>query len=170
MKYNLGLDIGSISINTVLIAENRRVVENHYDFCHGRPFHRLKEVLAGILESHGEDSIATVALTGTGGLLVSELIGGHFVNELIAQATSISCQHPEVKTIIEMGGEDSKLIYMEENQGKAALTDFSMNSICAAGTGSEARQRQGPRGQHAVASRCRLRTQGHRRIAAIPWR
>ncbi len=136
MKYHLGLDIGSVSINTVLVDENRKVVENHYDYCHGRPFHRLKEVLTGILETHGEDSITTVALTGTGGLLASELIGGHFVNELISQATSISCQYPEVKTIIEMGGEDSKLIYMEENQGKASLTDFSMNSICAAGTGS----------------------------------
>ena len=136
MKYNLGLDIGSVSINTVLIDENRRVVENHYDYCHGRPFHRLREVLAGISESYSEDSIDAVAMTGTGGLLASELIGGHFVNELIAQATSISCQYPEVRTIIEMGGEDSKLIYMEENQGKAALTDFSMNSICAAGTGS----------------------------------
>ena len=136
MKYHIGLDIGSVSVNTVLIDENRKVIENHYDYCHGKPFHQLRAVLTDILQSHGEDSIATVALTGTGGLLASELIGGHFVNELIAQATSISCQHPEVKTIIEMGGEDSKLIYMEENQGKSALTDFSMNSICAAGTGS----------------------------------
>jgi predicted CoA-substrate-specific enzyme activase len=116
--------------------EERRILENYYDYCHGRPFYRLKEVLTRIERSRAHDMIDTVAITGTGGLLASELIGGYFINELISQSTAVTHLYPHVKTIIEMGGEDSKLIFMECNNGVPRLSDFSMNSICAAGTGS----------------------------------
>jgi predicted CoA-substrate-specific enzyme activase len=136
VKYNIGLDIGSVSINTVVMDDERTILESHYDYCHGRPFHQLKAVLGRLLQTYNYDSIGHVAITGTGGLLASELIGGYFINELISQAASVSRLHPEVKTIIEMGGEDSKLIFMECSNGVPRLSDFSMNSICAAGTGS----------------------------------
>ena len=136
MKVHIGLDIGSVSINTVVLDDGRDILENHYDYCHGRPFHQLRAVLERVLGEYSPESIGHVALTGTGGLLASELIGGYFINELIAQSTSVARLYPLVKTIIEMGGEDSKLIFMECNNGKMRLSDFSMNSICAAGTGS----------------------------------
>ena len=79
-----------------------------------------------------------IALTGTGGKLAAGLIGGVFVNEIIAQATSAGRLFPEASTVIEIGGEDSKLITLEKNpeDDHARLVDFEMNSICAAGTGS----------------------------------
>jgi predicted CoA-substrate-specific enzyme activase len=136
MKYNIGFDIGSVSINTVVLDEECNILENYYDYCHGKPFYRLKEVIKRILASFPLEDIHNIAITGTGGLLASELIGGYFVNEIISQSTAVARLYPGVNTIIEMGGEDSKLIFMENNNGKSALTDFSMNSICAAGTGS----------------------------------
>ncbi|MCK5093941.1 MAG: hypothetical protein KAR18_04380, partial [Spirochaetes bacterium] len=136
MTHHIGLDIGSVSINTVVIDNNCKIVENHYDYCQGKPFHLLKNVLNRILEKYSLEDIGNVAITGTGGLLAVELIGGHYVNELVAQATSVSRHYPQVKTIIEMGGEDSKLIFMDTGEGRTGLTDFAMNSICAAGTGS----------------------------------
>jgi len=136
VKYNIGFDIGSVSINTVVMDDDRHILENHYDYCHGKPFHVLRDVLTRILGTYDLGSIDLVAITGTGGLLASELIGGYFVNELIAQSTSVTHLYPEIRTVIEMGGEDSKLIFMECNDGKTRLSDFSMNSICAAGTGS----------------------------------
>lgn len=138
MNYYLGIDIGSISVNTVLLNENQEIIEDRYDWCQGRPFHVLFDVLSYIVEKYGEDSIAKVAVTGTGGEKAAELIGGTFVNEIIAHSSSVAKLYPHVKSVIEMGGEDSKLIFME-NDGKtevSALSDFAMNTLCAAGTGS----------------------------------
>jgi len=137
-KIMLGLDIGSVSLNTVLLDEKYNVVENYYDYVHGKPFHVLNERLKSLSEKYPAGSLSGIAITGTGGKLATELIGGVFVNEIIAQATSCGRLYPEVKTVIEIGGEDSKLIILEKDPagGPSKLVDFEMNSICAAGTGS----------------------------------
>jgi predicted CoA-substrate-specific enzyme activase len=131
-SLSLGLDIGSISVNTVLLGADRKVVENAYTLCHGRPFYALHQVLEAVLSRHPAESIGRVAITGTGGKLAAELIGGHFVNEIVAQASSVAELYPQARTVIEMGGEDSKLLIM----GPRGLVDFAMNTVCAAGTGS----------------------------------
>ena len=137
-KLNLGIDIGSISINTVLTDNEYRIIENHYHFCHGKPFHVLREILNDLFTRIHEANIDILAFTGTGGKQAAEILGGHFVNEIISQSTSVAVLYPEVKTIIEMGGEDSKLIFMDQKlvSHKSQLSDFSMNTLCAAGTGS----------------------------------
>jgi predicted CoA-substrate-specific enzyme activase len=137
-EFFLGLDIGSVSLNTVLLDENHKVIEEYYDYVHGKPFNVLRERLSSILEKHPEDKLMGIAITGTGGKLASQLIGGLFVNEIIAQATSAGRLYPEAQTVIEIGGEDSKLILLEKDltNGYSRLVDFEMNSICAAGTGS----------------------------------
>jgi predicted CoA-substrate-specific enzyme activase len=134
----LGLDLGSISLNTILINQEEHILENHYDYCHGQPFLILKKRLTDLMTRYTPEQIQQVALTGSGGKLAAELIGGEFVNEIIAQSKSVSKLYPDTRTIIEMGGEDSKLIFLERGKemSHASLSDFSMNSICAAGTGS----------------------------------
>lgn len=125
-------------MNTVVMDENHNILENYYDYVHGKPFNILKERLTSILRNHDSGSIKGIALTGTGGKLATGLIGGTFVNEIIAQATSTGRLFPEAQTVIEIGGEDSKLIILEKDpvKGYSRLVDFEMNSICAAGTGS----------------------------------
>ncbi len=137
-KYHLGFDLGSISLNTVLMDEDRNIVESRYTYCEGRPFYVLKNILEDLITSYGTEQIGCIALTGSGGKKAAELIGGSFINEIIAQSTSASELYPEAKTIIEMGGEDSKLILMENGKenGHSRLADFALNSLCAAGTGS----------------------------------
>ncbi|MFO7621503.1 MAG: acyl-CoA dehydratase activase [Bacteroidales bacterium] len=134
----LGLDIGSVSLNTVVMDENYQVLENYYDYVHGKPFEVLHKRLASLTAEHPAETIKGIAITGTGGKLATELIGGTFVNEIIAQATSAGALFPEARTVIEIGGEDSKLIILEKDpsNGHSRLVDFEMNSICAAGTGS----------------------------------
>jgi predicted CoA-substrate-specific enzyme activase len=134
----LGFDIGSVSLNTVVIDEKNNILEEQYEYIYGRPFNVLKDRLSSLMEKYTDESIRGLALTGTGGKLASSLIGGVFVNEIIAQATSTGALYPEAKTVIEIGGEDSKLIILEKNpeNGHSRLVDFEMNSICAAGTGS----------------------------------
>ncbi len=134
----LGFDIGSISINTILLDNEKKIIENRYDYCHGKPFHLLRDLLDDIFQLYSENSIKSIAFTGTGGKLGSELVGGHFVNEIIAQSASVAGLYPHVKTVIEMGGEDSKLIFMQGDEGgkSSRLSDFTLNNLCAAGTGS----------------------------------
>ena len=136
--FFLGFDIGSVSLNTAVIDENNTIVEEYYDYVHGRPFNVLKDRLSFVLEKYASKTIKGIAVTGTGGKLATRLIGGVFVNEIIAQATSTGILYPEARTVIEIGGEDSKLIILEKNpeNGLSRLVDFEMNSICAAGTGS----------------------------------
>ena len=138
VKFHLGLDLGSISLNTVIMGEDRQIIENRYTYCEGRPFNVLKSVIDDIVNRYGAANIGCIAFTGSGGKKSAELIGGAFINEIIAQSTSASVLYPQAHTIIEMGGEDSKLILMEngkENES-SRLADFAMNSLCAAGTGS----------------------------------
>jgi predicted CoA-substrate-specific enzyme activase len=134
----IGFDIGSVSLNTVLMDENYNVLEDYYDYVHGKPFNVLKDRLTSLLDRYSPESIKGIAITGTGGKLATELIGGIFVNEIIAQATSTGRFYPDAQTVIEIGGEDSKLILLEKDpkNGHSRLVDFEMNSICAAGTGS----------------------------------
>ena len=67
-----------------------------------------------------------------GGKLAAQLLGGRFVNEIVAQSSAVAALYPQARTVIEMGGEDSKLLVM----GPGGLVDFAMNTVCAAGTGS----------------------------------
>ena len=137
-NYFLGFDIGSVSLNTVVIDEKNNILEEYYDYVYGKPFNVLKDRLSSVLKKYASDAINGIAVTGAGGKLATELIGGVFVNEIIAQATSAGILYPEARTVIEIGGEDSKLIILEKNpeNGFSRLVDFEMNSICAAGTGS----------------------------------
>jgi predicted CoA-substrate-specific enzyme activase len=134
MAVRIGLDIGSTSVNAVVLDQIDTILEEHYLWCHGRPF-RVAERLLRELE-HRYPRIAEIALTGSGGETMASLVGGRFVNEIVAQTTSVIRLHPEVCTIIEIGGEDSKLITIAEKDGRRLMEEFTMNNLCAAGTGS----------------------------------
>ncbi|TFH38752.1 MAG: CoA activase, partial [Bacteroidia bacterium] len=135
---HLGMDIGSISVNTVLMNSSGDIEFDTYTWCHGRPFHIVMDILKDLDSKYGLNSLASLSFTGSGGRVVAELTGGRFINEVIAQSASVSKLYPDVRTVIEMGGEDSKLIIMEKdgNTTFSRISDFSLNSLCAAGTGS----------------------------------
>ncbi len=135
---HLGLDVGSVSLNTVLVNEKKNVVEEHYTRTKGQPLETVLYVLSEILTRIPGEGIQSVSVTGTAAKLISELLGAEFINEIIAQSKSTTYFYPQVKTLIEMGGEDSKLILVETDpaSGDYKILDFSMNTICAAGTGS----------------------------------
>ena len=114
-----------------------KILLDRYDYNHGKPFEKLKEILEELEKTYSREQFGHLSFTGTGGKLAAELMGGSYVNEIVAQSTSVSKLYPQVRTIIEMGGEDSKLIFMEEAESQASrLSDFELNTLCAAGTGS----------------------------------
>ncbi len=140
----LGIDIGSVSVKIVVLSpdpqgdHSKRIHYHSYTRSEGQPFKVLLTELEKLFESFDPREISAIATTGTGGKLAAELLGGKFINEVISQVKATSLLHPEVRTVIEMGGEDSKLLLLKQDgkSGTLLLEDFSMNALCAAGTGS----------------------------------
>jgi len=132
----VGIDVGSVSANTVLMDCDGRVLEEHYTRLKGQPLRTVAAVLRDLLSRTPKERIAGVAFTGSGGKILAEIFRGPFYNEIIAQAKAVERFHPEARTVMDIGGEDSKLILLEDEGGRLRILDFSMNTLCAAGTGS----------------------------------
>ncbi|HHT9134191.1 MAG TPA: acyl-CoA dehydratase activase [Candidatus Avalokitesvara rifleensis] len=137
-KKYIGLDIGSVSLKVVLINDKKEVLEEHYVRAQGQPLEATLEVLNGVYSRTPREQIKGMACTGSGGKLLSEIFGIYFVNEVVAQSKGTATYYPEVRSIIEIGGQDSKLMLLEYDKsiGQIRVADFAMNTMCAAGTGS----------------------------------
>jgi len=133
---SIGIDVGSVSTDVVVMDETGHILDDRYIRNYGKPIQTSLNILSELVETHGAGAIERVTFTGTGGKLMARLSGGFFVNEIIAQAKAVTTLYPEVRTIMDIGGEDSKLIHLEEEGGSVKIRDFSMNTLCAAGTGS----------------------------------
>lgn len=133
-ECSLGIDVGSVSTNFVLMDEDDNVVEKIYLRTSGRPIEAVKKGMSKLEETHGRDvNIIAAGTTGSGRQLASVLIGADIIkNEITAHAAASCRMAPEVRTIIEIGGQDSKIIFLE----CGIVSDFAMNTVCAAGTGS----------------------------------
>jgi len=134
----VGLDIGSVSAKLVVIDSANRIIEDHYVRTRGQPVATARQLIADVVARIPRERIVGFALTGTGSKFLGRILGIEPVNEMVAQSTGTATYHPEVRTIIEMGGEDSKMLRLECNQEsrEPRITDFAMNTVCAAGTGS----------------------------------
>jgi len=130
----LGIDVGSVSTNFVLLDEQGEVVRKLYLRTQGQPVTILKEGLKILKDSIDKDfEIGGIGTTGSGRQLASVMLGADIVkNEITAHAVAALHFCPEVRTILEIGGQDSKIIILKDG----IVTDFAMNTVCAAGTGS----------------------------------
>ncbi|MDD3895075.1 MAG: BadF/BadG/BcrA/BcrD ATPase family protein, partial [Syntrophomonadaceae bacterium] len=113
----LGVDIGSVSSNFVLMTEDRKLLKKVYLRTQGNPIRAIKEgyeIIKNSLEP-GRDIISGVGTTGSGRHLAAVLMGADVVkNEITAHAVAAASFYPEVKTILEIGGQDSKIIVMRD--------------------------------------------------------
>jgi predicted CoA-substrate-specific enzyme activase len=134
MANYLGIDVGSITTKLVLMNESDQVLAKTYIRNSGRPIEAIQQGLEEILTQLGETvPIDGVATTGSARHLAAYLVGGDLIkNEITAHAIAVIDFLPEAKTIIEIGGQDSKVIVLRNG----VVVDFAMNTVCAAGTGS----------------------------------
>lgn len=133
-KYFLGVDVGSVSTNIVLLRSDNIVEEALYLRTQGRPMQTIQEGI-NLLRTKMRDTaeIIGVGTTGSARQLAATLLGADVVkNEITAHAVAASRVNPEVQTILEIGGQDSKIIILRDG----VVSDFAMNTVCAAGTGS----------------------------------
>jgi predicted CoA-substrate-specific enzyme activase len=130
----LGLDVGSVSTNLVLLTPDFHVIEGIYLPTRGRPVEALHQGLSQIRDEFGESlRILGGGATGSGRHLAAKAVGADVTrNEITAQMVSSLLFFPQVDTIFEIGGQDSKYISVRDGR----LADFEMNKICAGGTGS----------------------------------
>ncbi|MBI4876261.1 MAG: hypothetical protein HY822_16620 [Acidobacteria bacterium] len=135
----LGLDIGSVSTNVVVMDENAQVVHDIYLRTAGRPVEAVQQGLTEVQQLWGDRlEVLGVGTTGSGRELIAEFVGADVINdEITAHKTgawhiSHTLGGEPVDTIFEIGGQDSKFISIENG----VVVDFAMNEACAAGTGS----------------------------------
>ncbi|MCX7705796.1 MAG: acyl-CoA dehydratase activase [bacterium] len=134
IKISIGIDVGSISTNVVAIDTDKNLVTKVYIRTAGRPIEAVKKGISILYEKLGTNmEVVACGTTGSGRYLTGDLVGADIViNEITAQARAAVHIDPEVDTIFEIGGQDSKYIYLQNG----VIVDFEMNKICAAGTGS----------------------------------
>jgi predicted CoA-substrate-specific enzyme activase len=126
----IGLDAGSVSVKLVVLDKGGNRLHSVYQRHKGQPL----AVALELLTPYCSRDNFSLSLTGSAGRLIGSVLGIEPVNEVVAYAYATRRLYPQILTIVELGGEDSKLIMLREGSGVAK--DFSMNSVCAAGTGS----------------------------------
>jgi predicted CoA-substrate-specific enzyme activase len=131
---HLGIDVGSVTTKFAVLDEGDRLIADLYTRTLGRPVQVSQEGLQRLAEQLPPDiRVASVGVTGSARRLTGVVVGADVVkNEITAHAVAAASVVPDVRTVLEIGGQDSKLILLDDG----IVTDFAMNSVCAAGTGS----------------------------------
>ncbi len=162
----IGLDVGSVSIKLSLIGheQNRDVIQaikrqceenieqelvstawqdmplvimnSKYRRIMGEPVRATLELLRPILNHIPQQDLIYLSVTGSSGKLIAQKLNIPYQNEFRAIARAIGALHPEIRTVLEMGGDSSKYIILEPHADGAGILDYEVNGDCAAGTGS----------------------------------
>ncbi len=134
MNCYLGIDIGSISTKGVVIDDNNNLIASSYIWTEGNPTLAVRKVINILKEQVPSNYILKgVGTTGSARKLIGLMLEANVVkNEITAHAIGTLSFHPDVRTILEIGGQDSKIILIENG----IISDYAMNTLCAAGTGS----------------------------------
>ena len=128
-KLRLGIDVGSTTVKLAVLDEDAKLVYASYQRHHTDVRATVKALFRAASEVFG-DARLEVAITGSGGLLLSQWLGLEFVQEVIASKTAVQAFEPKTDVVIELGGEDAKIIYFDNG------IEQRMNGTCAGGTGA----------------------------------
>ena len=134
-KAYLGVDIGSISTKGVIMDSDNKILASEYLYTEGDPIGAVKRLISILSKkiNKSEYKVVSVGTTGSARKLIGTMLGASVIkNEITAHAVGTTSIYPDVRTILEIGGQDSKIILL--NHG--IVTDYAMNTLCAAGTGA----------------------------------
>jgi predicted CoA-substrate-specific enzyme activase len=134
MEVYLGIDVGSVTTKLAVVDKDGELITYTYLLTQGKPVQMVQQGLKQIKQQLSKDvDICGVATTGSARYLSGVIVGADLVkNEITSHAVATLRYIPEVQTIIEIGGQDSKIIIIRDG----IVIDFGMNTVCAAGTGS----------------------------------
>lgn len=129
MQYSLGIDVGSTTAKAALIDENGTILYETYERHFSKVLEKCAQLLRNAYNITGDADIS-FSLSGSAGLGISEAMRVPFIQEVIAESEVVKRKAPDTSCIIELGGEDAKIIFFEGG------TDERMNGTCAGGTGA----------------------------------
>lgn len=134
MEVYLGIDVGSVTTKVALVGEGGELVAANYLRTQGKPVAMMQQGLEDIAEHLPPGAeVRGVGTTGSARHLAGVIVGADVVkNEITAQAVAALHYVPDARTVMEIGGQDSKIIILRDG----LVIDFAMNTVCAAGTGS----------------------------------
>ncbi len=136
--YALGIDIGSTTVKYVVCDEHFHIVAKAYTAHDTKQAPTLLRLLEELSESHPDiyNKIDKSYITGSGATRIAPTINARFVQEVNAVVLAVEHNHPDVRAVIELGGQDAKIIHFKQSEDgkKSVLT--SMNDKCASGTGA----------------------------------
>lgn len=134
MKTYLGVDVGSVTTKLALLDDQEQLVASTYLRTQGNPIGIIQKGLEEIRKQMPPQAeICGVATTGSARYLAGVVLGADLIkNEITSHAVAAMHYVPEVQTVVEIGGQDSKIILIRDG----VVVDFGMNTVCAAGTGS----------------------------------
>lgn len=131
----MGIDVGSISTKGVIIDENNGMLCSGYIWTEGDPIGAVKRLVRLLEENFDKEQyrIMATGATGSARKLTGAILDATIVkNEITAHAVGTTTLHPDARTILEIGGQDSKIILLQNG----VAVDYAMNTLCAAGTGA----------------------------------
>ena len=126
---HVGLDVGSTTVKIIVMNHNEETIYKDYQ----RHFSDTKNTVCKVLEdlcSRYPDNTFTLALTGSGAMSAAKFLGVRFIQEVISCKRSVEKYIPKTDVVIELGGEDAKIIYFDKS------IEQRMNGTCAGGTGA----------------------------------
>ena len=134
----LGVDVGSTTVKTVVLNPTTNdVLFTRYQRHNAHQADTVRQLLE---EAAGRfpDARFRVGVCGSGGRPIATVLGAHYVQEVVANAAAIRAVYPQVRTAVELGGQDAKVIFFhyDESTGKLQTSDMRMNGSCAGGTGA----------------------------------
>ncbi|NTU88757.1 MAG: 2-hydroxyacyl-CoA dehydratase [Actinobacteria bacterium] len=128
-KLHIGIDVGSTTVKLAVLDDAKQVVFSVYRRHHADIRATISEIISEAAAQF-EGAPMTIAITGSGGLLLSQWLDLPFVQEVVASKTAVEAFIPETDVAIELGGEDAKIIYFDHS------IEQRMNGTCAGGTGA----------------------------------
>lgn len=134
ISASLGVDIGSVSTKAVILDQENRILASDYIWTQGDPINAVKSILGTLKDQlPATVSVQAVGTTGSARRLIGAMLEAKAIkNEITAHAVGTLSRYPEARTILEIGGQDSKIIILRNG----IVTDYAMNTLCAAGTGA----------------------------------
>ncbi|MBF0544903.1 MAG: hypothetical protein HQM08_10740 [Candidatus Riflebacteria bacterium] len=133
----VGIDMGSVSINAVLLSHKKELIEElPYRRHFGKTLELCQKTLEDFETKYGKDSISRVVFTGTHGETIAKTLGTYFEIETTAITRGLFSLVPDAHSVISIGGHDSALLILNPTSNGFVLEDFKLNEACAAGTGS----------------------------------
>ncbi len=137
-KYALGIDIGSTTVKYVLCDEDFNIIAKEYTAHDTKQAETLLRLLETLAATHPEayKKIDKVYITGSGASRIAPTINARFVQEVNAVVLAVEYYHPDVNAVVELGGQDAKIIHFKEGEDGKKTVSTSMNDKCASGTGA----------------------------------